>query len=642
MSPLGRLPLRRKLIAMIMATAAVVLLIASAGYLATDYVRARAAMVRDLTAQANALVDVSEAALSFQDKSDAELILRGFEYNAEVRAACLYDAARALFAEYRHANAAAGCPPQPGPLGAEFRDNRLHLAVAPPIGGRVIGTLYVRSDMQVMERRLREQILIVLGLLLLALAVGLLVSSWVQRLVSDPVLALSRTARDVTARGDYSLRAPRTSEDELGSLVDSFNGMLERIEGREADLSRANADLTREVAERQRAEQERAALLVREREANRLKDEFLATLSHELRTPLNAILGWTRLLRTNAVPPGQADRALDKIQRNAEAQAKLVDDLLEVSRIVSGKLRLDARPVDLAAIANTAIDSLRPAAEARGVLFERRFGALALPTIGDPDRLQQVIWNLLSNAVKFTPAGGAVTISLRREAQEDILEVRDTGIGIDPQFLPHVFDTFRQADASTTRSVGGLGLGLSIVRQLVEMHGGSVRAESGGANQGATFVVRLPIRAAAPLAPPRVGDVVGAPRLDGQSVVLVDDDEDTRELLQSAFAAAGAEAIAVASADDALAACLDHRPAVLVSDIAMPGQDGYALMRNVQAALGPERPRVRIALSAFAAERDRARSTEAGFNAHLAKPIDPTDLLRVVAELLDEAAAQPS
>jgi signal transduction histidine kinase len=255
-------------------------------------------------------------------------------------------------------------------------------------------------------RRGRIQLGMVAFLLVFALGVAVILSSALQRSCPTRSPSLARTAREVSARGDYSLRATRTTDDELGVLVDAFNGMLERIEAREADLSQANEELRREVAERRRAELERAELLVREREANRLKDEFLATLSHELRTPLNAILGWTKLLRSNAVPEDSRERALEKVERNAQVQARLIEDLLEVSRIVSGKLRLEHRPSTSWRCAVTAIESIRPTAEARGVEIRRQFEQPTMPTSGDPDRLQQVIWNLLSNAVKFTPPGG--------------------------------------------------------------------------------------------------------------------------------------------------------------------------------------------------------------------------------------------
>jgi signal transduction histidine kinase/ActR/RegA family two-component response regulator len=484
---------------------------------------------------------------------------------------------------------------------------------------------------------LRQQAFIVLGLLLAAASVAMAMSSRLQALVSDPILALSRTASEVSSRGDYSLRAARKSEDELGTLVDAFNRMLERIQLREEELSKANEELRREISERRRAEQERAELLVREREANRLKDEFLATLSHELRTPLNAILGWTKLLRSGAVPPGSQDRALEKVERNAMVQARLVDDLLEVSRITTGKLRLEVRPFDLVALANTAIDSIKPTAEARGVTVDRQFAEPSMPTGGDPDRLQQVIWNLLSNAVKFTPADGTVTIALRRIGAVDEIRVSDTGIGIEPAFLPSVFETFRQADASSTRTHGGLGLGLSIVRHLVEMHAGTVHAESEGAGKGATFTVQLPVRAtdrdAPGVSPVRsVSAIAGL--LKGYRLLAVDDDADTRELLQSALTAAGAEVIAAANADEALSLCLERTPDAIVSDIGMPGRDGYELIQELQATLGPQAPRVAVALSAYATPHDRARALHAGFHRHIAKPVDPEALIKTLHTLL--------
>ena len=497
--------------------------------------------------------------------------------------------------------------------------------------------MLLRSDLAALARRGRAQLLIVGVLLVIALGVAVLMSSRLQAIVSDPLIALASTAGEVTRRGDYSLRATRTTDDELGDLVDAFNRMLDRIEVRETELSQANEDLRREVAERRRAEQERAELLVREREANRLKDEFLATLSHELRTPLNAILGWTKLLRANAVPPPSIDRALEKVERNAQVQSRLIEDLLEVSRIVSGKLRLDYRPFDLIALCNTAVDSIRPAAESRGVTIERHFERAAMPTSGDPDRLQQVIWNLLSNAVKFTPSGGRVSIAARRVGEVDEIVVSDSGIGIDAAFLPNVFESFRQADASTTRAHGGLGLGLSIVKQLVALHGGEVIAESEGRDRGATFTVRLPVRSAER----RRDEVSGAMldevkgRLEGRDILVVDDDLDTRELLVSALEGAGGHVRSAASAGEALALIRQGAPEAVISDIGMPGEDGYAFMQALTPRARRAGAAVRIALSAFAGPGDREQALSAGFQRHVTKPVDPHALIRLIEEMLE-------
>ena len=630
-----QLPIRRKLIAMIMATSLAVVLVATVGFLSVDYVVSRDELRQEVEGQAGLLLRSVEAAVKFLDREDAKNTLGTLQSSPNVRVACLYDEDGALFADYVRPDATP-CEASPAPHGTTFLGSRIMVSRPHYLDGTFVGTLVMRHDLVTVERRFRRQALVALGLLLITAAVAMVMSARLQALVSEPLLALSRTASDVSSGGDYSLRAERKSDDELGTLVDAFNRMLERIQVREGELSKANDELRHEIGERRRAEDERAELLVREREANRLKDEFLATLSHELRTPLNAILGWTKLLRSNAVPPGSQDRALEKVERNAAAQARLVDDLLEISRITTGKLRLDVRPFDLVSLANIAVDSIRPTAEARGVTIERRFDAAALPTGGDPDRLQQVIWNLLSNAVKFTPAGGIVTIALRRRADLDEITVSDTGIGIEPSFLPNVFETFRQADASSTRAHGGLGLGLSIVRHLVELHGGTVRAASDGRGAGATFTVALPVRS------PARATVVGAPApaanglLRGYRVLAVDDDPDTRELLYSTLLAAGADTAAAASAEEALSACVATEPDAIVSDIAMPGRDGYALIGDIQARLGTRMPRVAIALSAYAAPQDRQRSLEAGFQQHIAKPVDPGTLVQTLYTLLTD------
>jgi signal transduction histidine kinase/ActR/RegA family two-component response regulator len=633
------LPIRLKLIAMILTTCAASVVLASLGYLVVDFYQTRDELESDLRAQADLILQNSVAALEFDDVDTARATLNTLASKPNIRLACLYQRDAHLFANYRQQGEGSSCPPGALPEGTEFGSESVQLAHDGIEDGKRFGSVVLRSDLTVLVRRGRAQLIVVGALLVMALGLALLVSSRMQAIVSDPVIALASTAGEVTRRDDYSLRATRTTDDELGDLVDAFNRMLERIEVRETELSRANEDLRREVAERRRAEQERAELLVREREANRLKDEFLATLSHELRTPLNAILGWTKLLRANAVPSPSIDRALEKVERNAQVQSRLIDDLLEVSRIVSGKLRLDYRPFDLITLCTAAVESMRPAAETRGVTIERRFERTSLPTSGDPDRLQQVIWNLLSNAVKFTPSGGHVSIAARRVGDVDEIVVSDTGIGIDPAFLPNAFESFRQADASTTRAHGGLGLGLSIVRQLVALHGGEVLAESEGKDKGATFTVRLPVRSTER----RRDEVAGAAldedsgRLEGRDILVVDDDLDTRELLVSALEGAGGRVRSAPSAAEALALIRRRAPEAVVSDIGMPGEDGYAFMRAVMQEFGSQPPRVRIALSAFAGPADRERAVAAGFQRHVAKPVDPGEVVSLLAEMMGEA-----
>lgn len=635
-------PIRRKLIAMIMLTSVAVGLLTSAGYMIADYYAARSDLRAEIEGQAQLLGDNLATAFSFDDAETADDVVTSLSSSPNLRAACAYLPDGKLLAGYNR-NDAQPCEPAPPADGLVFQASRVRLTAPTMLEGRRVGTLSIRSDLSSLERRFTQQAIIGFSLLLVTLAIATFMSARLQVLISDPVLRLSRTASAVSQRGDYSLRADKTSEDELATLVDSFNGMLDHIQTREAELSRTNEELRHEVAERGRAEQERAAMLVREREANRLKDEFLATLSHELRTPLNAMLGWTRLLRTGVVSAADQDRALQKVERNAVMQARLVEDLLDVSRITTGKLKLDIRPLDLVNVVNTAIDSIKPTAEARGVTIVRRFDAPALPTGGDPDRLQQVVWNLLSNAVKFTPSGGTVTIGLRRAADVDELVVSDTGMGIEPAFVSSVFDTFRQADSSATRSYGGLGLGLSIVRHLVELHGGTVAAASAGKDEGSTFTVQLPIHAAGLRA--AIGDQPSTRRahlLEGFKIVVVDDDADTRELLAWAFASAGAIVRAAANATEALDLCTELLPDALVSDIGMPGRDGYSLIREVHDTLHDRAPRLAVALSAYASPPDRERAIAAGFNHHIGKPIDPDLLVQAVHRMLTRRPAAAS
>ena len=633
------LPIKQKLVLMMMATSIAVLLLASVGYIAMDYYNTRENLRRELTTQADVILKNSTAALEFLDPTSAQETLATVAPNRHIRTACLYDGTGRLFSEYIGPLASMPCPTAPGPDGYTFLPDRLVIVSSIDLRGRRTGALLLRSDLDLLQTRLRGQLLIVAVLLVLTSGVALLMSSRLHSIVSSPITALARTATDVSSGGDYSLRAARTTDDELGLLVDAFNRMLERIQLREGELSAANEELRNEITERRRAEQERAELLVREREANRLKDEFLATLSHELRTPLNAILGWTKLLRSSVIPPTGIDRALEKVERNAQVQSRLVEDLLEVSRITTGKLRLEVKSIDLVSLVTTAVESIRPTAEARGVAIDRQFESYALPTAGDPDRLQQVICNLVSNAVKFTPAGGVVIVSLRRDGAADQLCVSDTGIGIEPGFLPNVFDTFRQADASSTRTHGGLGLGLSIVRHIVELHGGDVWAESEGINKGSRFTVRLPVRILERRRDSRSWQPGSVPpmlmgTLAGSHIVVVDDDIDTRELLQSVLESAGAVVRLAANADEAFRACLEDRPDVLISDIAMPGQDGYSLLGRIQTALGAGVPRATVALTAFAGPQDKRRAAEAGFDRFMTKPFDAERLVEMLRELL--------
>jgi signal transduction histidine kinase/ActR/RegA family two-component response regulator len=370
--------------------------------------------------------------------------------------------------------------------------------------------------------------------------------------------------------------------------------------------------------------------------ANRMKDEFLATLSHELRTPLNAVLGWAVTLRTVQLDDASAARALETIERNARAQSQLIDDLLDISRIVAGKLRIAVRNVDPPAVVEAALEAVRPAAHAKSIelvsVLDDRAGLVS----GDPDRLQQVVWNLLTNAIKFTGRGGRIEVRLARTQAHAGITVTDSGQGIAPEMLPFVFDHFRQADSSSTRSQGGLGIGLALVRTLTELHGGTVEAESGGVGRGATFRIRLPLSESAAATPEPVAAAVAS--LAGVRALVVDDDGDTLELCADILGRSGAEVRCARQAAQALEAVGDWRPDVVITDLRMPDDDGYALIRDMRARSPEQGGMVPVvALTASTSHAERARVLAAGFRMHVHKPVEPAELIAVVASVARDA-----
>lgn len=407
----------------------------------------------------------------------------------------------------------------------------------------------------------------------------------------------------------------------------------------------------RDITERKRAESERERLLATAQaaqkeaeQANRLKDEFLATASHELRTPLTAVVGWSRMLRTGKLDAENSARALEAIERNATLQTKLIDDLLDISRIITGKLSLERRAIEMAHVVSDAVNTVRPAAEAKNITIETSFDPDAGSVLGDANRLQQVVWNLLSNAVKFTPKNGRIEVALLRIDSQVEISVRDSGEGISHEFLPYVFDRFRQADGKTTRLHSGLGLGLAIVRQLVELHGGTVNAHSEGPGLGATFKLRLPVvsidsvsgskTAAGPLTSQGLR-MESPPLLDGVRVLIVDDDFDTRQMLDAVLSQCQAEVISVGSAAEAIHEIERRKPDVMVSDLGMPEQDGYELIRKVrEIESGNDKSAIpALALTAYAKAEDRVRALADGYQVHLSKPVEPSEFVLVVANL---------
>ena len=441
-----------------------------------------------------------------------------------------------------------------------------------------------------------------------------------------------------------------------GEKVDHYETVRQRKDGTRLNVSLTvspvrdasgaivgASKIARDVTERVTMEREYARLYAEAQEANRIKDDFLAVLSHELRTPLNAIVGYSRLMRGNMLPPDQVTRAIETLERNARWLTQIVDDVLDVSRIVSGKVRLDVQTIEPAVIVDNAIGTIQPAADAKNVRVQTLIDPRIGPISGDPGRLQQVLWNLLSNAVKFTPKGGRVQVRLERVNSHIEIVVSDTGIGISKEFLPLVFDRFRQADSGSTRRTGGLGLGLSIVKHLVEMHGGSVTADSPGEDQGSTFTVRLPLmivhQSAAqtrehPLAERR-NPLQQLADLEGVRVMAVDDDADALGLLKDVLEAAGASVCTASSAAEALDVIGAFNADVLVADIGMPEIDGFELIRRIRALDDPKlRDIPAAALTAFARSEDRTKALQTGFEMHLAKPVDPGELVASVAMLV--------
>jgi PAS domain S-box-containing protein len=417
------------------------------------------------------------------------------------------------------------------------------------------------------------------------------------------------------------------------------------------------AKITRDLSGRRHAEETARALLreqaarsaaedvaAKAEAANRVKDEFLATVSHELRTPLNAIVGWAAMLRQRELEPSVA-KGMEVIHRNAQAQVKLVEDILDVSRIATGKLRLEPSPTDLTVLAKEALEITKYSAVAKQLSMDFEAGDGPCLVLGDPDRLRQAVWNLLSNAVKFTDIGGAVRVTVERHRSNVVLTVKDTGRGIEPEFLPFVFERFKQADASTTRRFGGLGLGLALVRHIVELHGGGVAVESDGPGQGSTFSVTLPIRAVTsrpPAGPPSVGDVNGSAKagvLSGIRILVVDDDPDAQELLAAVLGGAGGIVETSGSAASGFDALRRFQPHVLVSDIGMPGEDGYSFVRRVRALDTTQGGGIpSIALTAYTRDEDRAKALAAGFTSHLGKPVEPAALVAAIADIAPSAA----
>jgi signal transduction histidine kinase/ActR/RegA family two-component response regulator len=631
---LSDVPIRRKLAIITGVASGVALLLAGAVFVAYDRVSVEQAIVRRQAGIAEIVAYNSATAIVFRDPTSAGTTLAALAPDVHVIAACIYVADGTLFASHVGKGSTEEACPSRIESAAPVRSTADGVVtVAQPIvfEGKMVGTVVVRSDLAERDERLQTYIAVValVSLVTLVLAVAI-VGRLGRRSIFEPLVELSDAARRIAEHEDYGARVTPRGRDEVGSLVAAFNHMSEALHRRDAELRTAQQELERRIRE---ADQ-----------ASRLKDEFLATLSHELRTPLNAIVGWAQLLRTG-LDPVATERALETINRNALTQSQIVADILDMQRITTGRLRLNLRDLRLPLVIERAVDTIGPAAAAKEITVQTVIEPDAGPVLGDEDRLQQVLWNLLSNAVKFTPRGGRIRVGLRSVNSHVEVSVEDTGPGLDPAFIPFAFDRFRQADSSSTRRHGGLGLGLAIVRSLVESHGGSVAVVNRSVGTGALFLVTLPRMSVRPAGAvpaletrhPTAEDGLGmsaAPSLHAVKVLVVDDELDSRELIAAALSQCGAEVTSVGSADEAIAALKRVAPHVLISDIEMPGEDGYSLIRRVRRlsrAEGGETPAA--ALTAYAATEDRVRALGAGFQMHVPKPVQPAELAAVVASL---------
>ena len=581
-----------------------------------EYANLRRETLASLQAQTQLVAMNSGAPLAFADRYSAAEALDAYRARPAVASATLFDVNGAQFASYRRASEPGGAP-----LPVAFTQRWVRQVAAVEDRGQMLGRIEVTYDLAELQLHLWRSLLLSALVSLAAVAMVYAFSLRIKHVLVKPIELLGQTVQQISQTKDYSLRAHKVSEDEIGVFTDSFNQMLEQIQKQDLEIQASRLEAL---------------------QASQLKDEFLATLSHELRTPMTPILGWAQILQRSSQDPAKVLQAAEVIERNARAQNRIVDDLLDMSRIISGKVRLDVRLVDLASIVEAALDTVSAAAEARGIRLEKDLEPVLRRVRADPHRLQQVLWNLLSNAIKFTGSGGLVSISVRRAGANVEIAVRDTGMGIAPAFLPHVFERFRQADSSNTRQHAGLGLGLAIVKELVELHGGSVRAQSAGSGQGSTFTVSLP--AAAPVgedagpAPPGQTPFpavhVASAALAGLRVLLVDDEADARDLIEDMLRNAGARVQSAGSAGEAMRKFAQEQPDALLSDIAMPGENGYDLIRQVRALpieSGGGVPA--IAITAFARPEDRSRALAAGFQQHLSKPVEQAELLAAVSRL---------
>jgi signal transduction histidine kinase len=618
---------------MALAVTTAALVFATVGLTIIDVWRYRTAAADDTASLASIIAENTAAAVAFEDHAAARDSLATVRVRPSVGRACLYLPTDKLFEGFgRTANSA--CP-RSRPENVTWRV----VAGTAPVerNGRVLATVYVERDLTEIGARVAVAGVTGFAMLVLAATVAFGLAHRLHRTVSTPIAQLASAARGLDPEGDRSaLPEVHAAEDEVGDLVRAFTEMLRRVRDANARLVDSNVALQHEVEERRRMQAEREQLLAREREASRLKDEFLAAVSHELRTPLNAILGWLQVLATTKPTQQTIAKALASLTRNAQAQNRVIEDLLDVSRIITGKLQLKLDAVDLRAVVESTIETVAPVATAKGIHLDTDVPTAACMVHGDYDRLRQIIWNLLSNAVKFTPPGGGVALRLAHDTDRYVLSVTDTGAGILESFLPHVFERFRQADGSTTREHGGLGLGLAIVQELADLHGGTVDAASDGEGRGATFRLILPQfvgQSTIPAGHAAAPDPL--PRLDGIRVLAVDDNLDALDIVTAALSDAGALVQNASSGSEALDLWRKAPSDILVCDLAMPFMDGFEVLSRIRQLDAAGKVVPAIAVTAYASDEYRQRSARAGFQGHMAKPYNTSELIRAVAAAVE-------
>jgi signal transduction histidine kinase/ActR/RegA family two-component response regulator len=616
--------IRRNVTAVVLATTFAALVFATAALLIYEARVFRQTGLANLKTQVELVARSTAPALAFDDRKAAATSLELLRSRRDILSAALYTVQGTLFAAYRRD---AGSGPFTGPpdrIGSRVEGGEFIVTQHIVENGVTVGTLEMRAEYQLWSR-LYDYLIILGSVMLFSLLVAVLIAIWLRRAVTDPIIALTDAARNVVDKRDFSLRVPKTTGGELGILVDAFNTMLAEVGQRAGELEASNAVLTRESRDRAAAE---AALRV----ADRRKDEFLAILAHELRNPLAPLSNALAILRSAHLAP-PIERMRDIMERQLRQLIRLVDDLLDVSRITTGKLVLKTAPVDLVEVVHAAVDSVRPLLDSRQHEFCIDVPAGPIPIEADHVRLVQVISNLLNNAAKYTEPGGRIELSVRVEDSWALLRLVDSGIGISDEMLREVFEMFRQGDNSVERTHSGLGVGLTLARRLVELHGGDIVASSEGPGRGSQFVVRLPLKPAASApAHPRVE----APSADHepQRILVVDDNIDFADTLAALLRTLGHEVRTAYSAAEGLVEAAAFAPHLAFLDIGMPGMNGYELARALRARPGTART-VLIAATGYGQEGDRDRAREAGFDHHIVKPVE----LRTVEAILTAFSA---